>query len=232
MSNWYSENKEELKQTIKSYLHKVPNKKTNGLIVPHAGFIYSGSVAGEAYSYLQNVKIDKAIVFGPSHYISFSGLATLKKIETPFGRMKITKTDLPKLQKEHSVENQIPFLQYLNVKEVLPIVVGNIDIKQAENIAKEFLKKYRSYLFVFSTDLSHFLAYKDAVKKDKNTIKIIESLDLEKVNEIDACGIYPLLICVLMCKSKKWSPKLIKYKNSGDITREKESVVGYGAFYF
>lgn len=232
-ANWYPSDKKELEKTISRFMTSVKGKETiHGLVVPHAGYTYSGPTAGKTYSYLQNKKIEKAVVFGPSHYVGFSGLATLEKIETPFGKMKITKDKFLKLEKEHSVENQIPFLQYLGVEEVLPIVVGQISVEDAEKIAKEFLEKYSSYLFIFSTDLSHFLAYKEAVEKDKNTIKIIEDLDLKKVEEMDACGIYPLLICMQMCKLKKWKPKLVEYKNSGDVIGDKSSVVGYAGFRF
>lgn len=233
MVNWYSDNKEELKKKIKSYLtstKEIEKVKVHGLIVPHAGYIYSGMVAGKAYFYLQNQKYKKIIVFGPSHYTYFYGIRTLKKIKTPLGEVKIPENYLGKLDYEHSVENQIPFLQYLHINNILPIVVGDISYEDAKEIAKEFNKK--DTLFIFSTDLSHFLPYNECVKTDKETIKIIESLNMQKFEKIDACGKNGLKILFALCKENKWKPKLIEYKNSGDITRDKSSVVGYASFWF
>ena len=230
MSNWYPDNKEELKKVIKSYLTSTQKYTVNGLVVPHAGYIYSGKIAGKAYSFLQNKKFKHAIVFGPSHYTGFYGTCTLESIKTPFGDVKIPKTDLRKLKYEHSIDNQIPFLQYLHINNILPIVVGDITHDNAKNIVKQYNKK--DTLFIFSTDLSHFLQYNIAKKKDKETIKIIETLDLKKFPNIDACGKNALKILFALCKQNKWQPKLIEYKNSGDITKDKLSVVGYASFRF
>ena len=76
------------------------------------------------------------------------------------------------------------------------------------------------------------MPYELAIKKDKQTIKIIEKLDFKNSEKIDACGKNPLLILMHLCKIKKYKPKLIEYKNSGDITKDKKSVVGYASFYF
>jgi len=126
----------------------------------------------------------------------------------------------------------MPFLQKLNFKEVLPLLVGQLDSNQIKETAKK-LAKLKS-IFIISTDLSHFLNYEDAKKKDKETIKAIEELDEQKLQKIEnsACGIYPLLIAIKLCKIKKWKPKLVEYKNSSNITGDKESVVGYSSFVF
>jgi len=237
MGNWFPNNKEELERILGSFLSYNAKTKTNikdihGLIVPHAGYEYSGEIAGKAFSLLKNKEenIRKAIIFGPSHYKSFRGIAALENIQTPLGEIKITKNNLPRLPHEHSVENQIPFLQRLNVKEILPIVVGQISLEEAEDIAKQFLKE--DAIFIFSTDLSHFLLYDQAVNKDSSSIDIISNLKEKEFSNIDACGFYPLLILLHMCKIKSWKPALIEYKNSGDITGDKTSVVGYASFHF
>lgn len=229
---WYPSDKKELNKILDYLLSlgKESKREIHGLIVPHAGYAYSGEIAGKTYSILKNSKIKKAIVFGPSHYVAFKGIATLEKIETPLGEIKISKNFYQKLKYEHSVENQIPFLQKLGVGKILPIIVGQISEKEASDLAKQF--SHEEALFVFSTDLSHFLKYEEAVKKDKETIKIIEELDFKKTNKIDACGIFPLMIAMNLCKLKKWRPELVEYKNSGDITCEKDSVVGYCGMSF
>jgi MEMO1 family protein len=234
MSDWYPSDKIELNKILDDFLSHKPKlniKEIHGLIVPHAGYVYSGEIAGKAFSLLKNKKINKAIIFGPSHYKSFIGITSLERIETPLGKVNISKNSLNKIPYEHSVQNQIPFLQKINSNiEILPIVVGQITLDEANKIAREFVEE--DAILIFSSDLSHFLEYNKAVKKDKSTMSIITSLDESKLNSLDACGIYPLLILFQMCKIKSWKPKLIEYKNSGDITRDKSSVVGYASLVF
>lgn len=235
---WYPESKKELESFIeKSFnqeLKKIP-KKINGLIVPHAGYEYSGMIAGKAFSLLKNKKIEKAIVLGPSHHINTNKALTSDKfnLETPLG-----KTDLfdigfqtSDISQEHSINNQIPFLQKLNIKKILPLMIGNITNEQALEIAKKIIKQ--DAIYIFSTDLSHFHSYENANKIDKSTIKIIENLELENFQNIDACGYYPLLVLFHLCKILNTTPKLIEHKNSGDITKDKNhGVVGYASFWF
>jgi hypothetical protein len=142
------------------------------------------------------------------------------------------KNDFEKLEYEHSVDNQIPFLQKLNPKiEILPLVIGDLSEKAAQDLANN-LAKIKDAIFIISTDLSHFLDYKQAIKKDKETISIIQNLDLKNADKLDACGQFPLMVLMHLCKLKGWKPQLIEYKNSGDFIREKESVVGYAGMWF
>jgi len=232
---WYPSNKNELEEQLNQFLktgkHK---KKVNGIIVPHAGYEYSGAIAGQAFSLIQENSIKKAIILGPSHYVHLFEAATTNREswETPLGKIKTFNTDFPKadIDAEHSIKNQIPFLQKLGIQEILPLMIGKITEEQAKEIAKK-ISKIKA-LYVFSTDLSHFLKYEKAVEKDKETIRIIESLEPDNFKYIDACGYFPLLVLKELCKIKKTKPKLIQYKNSGDVTGDKESVVGYSSFYF
>ncbi len=234
---WYPENKQKLESVLNKYLKselKV-TKKTRGIIVPHAGYEFSGAIAGKAFSLLQNKKIEKAVILGPSHYIPLNNIVTSdrQKWETPLGKIKFFNTNFLQadISQEHSITNQIPFLQKTNPKiQILPLMIGEITNKQAKQIAKKISKIPAVY--IFSTDLSHFLPYNKAVKNDKQTIKIIENLDTNNLNKIDACGISPLMILFHLCKIKNLKPKLIQYKNSGDITGDKSGVVGYASFWF
>ncbi len=242
-NKWYPQNKNELNKVLNEDMLEIPKikngkiKEIHGIIVPHAGYEFSGTITGKAFSLLKNKKINKSVVLGPSHYIGFYGLMILEKIETPLGKIKIIGDyegfeTLKKLEYEHSLDNQIPFLQKINPKiEVLPLVVGEVSDTDAEEIAKKLLEN-KDTLFIFSTDLSHFLPYEQAVKTDRQTIKIIENLDFKRIREIDACGRFPLMIMMHLCRLKDWKPKLIEYKNSGDITGDKSSVVGYGSWVF
>lgn len=242
MHEWYPQNKEELNKILEEFLKNVKAQKEakeiHGLIVPHAGYIYSGAIAGKAFGLLKNKikNIRKAVVIGPSHYAGFYGIRVIHKdrLNTPLGKIKVAINNFKEIHvPEHSVLNQIPFLQKIDKKiSILPLVVGQIDNEDAEKIA-ENLSKEKNAVFIFSTDLSHFLPYKEAVSSDKNTIKIIEELNFKKFSEIDACGSYALLIAMHLCRIKNFKPKLIEYKNSGDVTGFKEQgVVGYASFYF
>jgi MEMO1 family protein len=227
---WYPQNKNELERDLNSYLKKseIKTKDVNGIIVPHAGYEFSGAIAGSGFSIFP--KKEKAIVLAPSHYVGFSGIASLKKIETPIGKMKISLNDYPKLDYEHAIDNQIPFLQKIGFKEVLPIVVGLLKKEESLEIAKELSEL--NLPLVISSDLSHFFPYEKAVKVDKRTIETIENLDIKNFEKIDACGKFPLLISMNICKLKGWKPQLIEYKNSGDVIGNKGSVVGYASFWF
>lgn len=233
MKEWFPSEKDKLNDVLEEFLSKdseLKIKDIHGLIVPHAGYSYSGGIAGKAFALLKNKKINKAIIFGPSHYQTFKGISVLSKFETPLGKVNIPKNSFNKIPHEHSIENQIPFLQKLKVNEILPVAVGHITIEEAEKLAKEFLEE--DAIFIFSTDLSHALEYNEALKKDKLTINTILSLNEYNLPNIDACGLYPLLILFKMCEIKGWKPKLIEYKNSGDITGDTVFVVGYASFVF
>lgn len=236
MVDWFPYDEARLKEIIKSFLSDLNKKKTPVLIVPHAGYAYSGKIAGKAFSLVDRNLFDKVVIIGPSHYINFNGVRTLEEIKTPFGKVELIKNDFPKIPKavkEHSVINQVPFVQYIFGKgvRILPLVVGDIENRKAKEIADYLEKEFPDSLFIFSTDLSHFLPYKDAVMRDKKTIKRIEQLNFDNFDEINACGRNALLILFYLCDKKGLKPRLIEYKNSGNITGEKGSVVGYASFF-
>jgi MEMO1 family protein len=237
MSNsWYPQDKKELDSMVSEFLKEAKTTKLeiHGLIVPHAGYTYSGKIAGRAFGLVDSRKMKKVIVLGPSHYTGFHGIASLRKIATPLGEVRIQKNDFSKLEYEHSVENQIPFLQKITPKiKILPLVVGEISDIEAEKIAKNLIEKnVKDTLFVFSTDLSHFFPYGHALETDEKTIGIIKNLEFSKFDEIDACGKFPLRIMMHICRLNGWRPHLIEYKDSGDIIGDKSSVVGYSSFWF
>lgn len=226
-SSWFPDDKKKLNELLDNFIVKKKKKGIHGLIVPHAGFLCSGKIAGRAFGLLDD-KIERAIVFGPSHYRTFSGVCSISKIKTPLGKVDIIKNEFEKIEYDHSVVNEIPFLQKLNPNiKILPLVVGEISFDDAKFIAKKM--ENFSGVFIFSTDLSHFFKYEDAVLRDKKSIKKIESLD---VLGVDACGIYPLMIMQELCKLRGWKPKLIEYKNSGDVMQDRSAVVGYASFEF
>jgi len=239
---WYPQNPEVLKNSLDSYLnqpsilqHKPKPEQITGIIVPHAGFQFSGAVAGTAFQLLKEKNIHTAIVIGPSHHIYLTQAITSNKKQwlTPLGTIDIFQNQefqQADISNEHSITNQIPFLQKLGIKQFMPLMIGQITNKQAQQIAEKISKI--NAIYIFSTDLSHFLPYNDAIKKDKITYDIIERLDLDEFRKIDACGSYPLLVLFHLCKLKNTKPHLIQYKNSGDIAGDYDSVVGYSSFWF
>ncbi|MGM5483860.1 MAG: AmmeMemoRadiSam system protein B [Nanobdellota archaeon] len=233
MANWYPQNPEELKEILDEYLDIKENNKDeiNGLVVPHAGYSFSGKIAGKAFSLLKNTNKKKAIILAPSHYSAFKGVKKISKIDTPLGKIKVSLDEYETTEYEHAIDNQIPFLQKLGFKEVLPLVLGDMDKEKIKKLAENISEKMKDHILIISTDLSHFEEYYTAKLIDNETIKTILSLDPD-ITKINACGLMPILTLLQICKIKNYTPKLIEYKNSGDITGDKTAVVGYVSMYF
>lgn len=236
---WYPLKKEELEKQLEQFLDKnlikqFKSEKINGVIVPHAGYEYSGAIVGKAFSYLKGFK--RAVILAPSHHFPINLAVTHNENfwETPLGKINIKQAKLRKanLIEEHAIDNQIPFLQKLGFEEIIPIMIGKINEKEALLLAKQIEDYSNDSVFIISTDLSHFLEDNYARIRDRETIKIIKNLELEQINKIDACGIYPLRVLINLCKIKNWKPELIDYQTSADITKDKSSVVGYASFKF
>lgn len=237
LSQWYPQNSKQLSKLLDSYLTGKSKANVNGIIVPHAGYDYSGKIAGRAFSLLKNQKNKTAVILSPSHYIPLQGILTHNKTSwnTSLKSIEIVKNKFSRadISQEHAIDNQIPFLQKLGFKKILPILIGEITIREAKEIALK-ISEISNYVLIVSTDLSHFLQYNRALERDKQTINSIINLNSERLLKTDnsACGIYPLLILIELCKLKNYKPELIDYKNSGDITGDKARVVGYASLYF
>jgi MEMO1 family protein len=231
--SFYPAGADELERLIDEYLERAdpePSENLKGIIVPHAGYIYSGAVAAYGYKLLGGQK--KVIALGPSHYAMFPGLAEsgMAKWETPFGKVKTYSIGLRSYpaahRPEHSLEVQVPFLQkVLGDFEFDPILTGEITPGEGSDI----LEKYDDFLLV-SSDLSHYMPYDDALEKDRKTLSMIEKNDLEGfAAEGDACGRAGISIAMELARRKGWKFRVLKYANSGDSAGPKDNVVGYGA---
>ena len=238
---WYPLKKEALEKQLEEFLelevvkkHKNPGIK--GIIAPHAGYEYSGKLAAKAYAQIKGKK--KAIILAPSHYFPLSGIVSHddKAWQTPLGQIEVINFKFRKanLTQEHAIDNQVPFLQKLGFKQILPLVVGEINNTDAEVIAQQLspLLKDPETVLVVSTDLSHFLPENYANIKDKQTLKIIQNLDTENSNKIDACGIFPLMVFMHLAKMNNWKPELIHYQTSAEINKDANKVVGYAILKF
>ena len=243
---FYPAEKKELNKVISEFLKesKTGEKAENGIVVPHAGCIYSGKTAAFAYNaflnFLKENQVRNLVILGPAHraYINEIYQDSSKSWETPLGKIGLKKVaEIRESAKahlgEHSIEVQIPFVQELVQEtkkkiEITPIIVGEITEEQAKKYA-EILSKLENAFFIISSDLSHFLPKEEAEKRDYETIRKIINLDYA---DIDACGKYPLMIAIEMAKLKNWQFKLLKYSTSADAGGDEAGVVGYASLIF
>ncbi|MBN2695815.1 AmmeMemoRadiSam system protein B [bacterium] len=219
--------------------NSIGNLKIKAIIVPHAGYIYSGKGAAITYSKLKNI-YKKVVLIGDSHYVAFNGVTTYQYdgIETPLGKIDFIKPTFKTeiidnaFYKEHTLDVQIPFLQKrLTDFKIIPILIGDENHNDIINSLIE-LSKDSETLFVISTDLSHFLDYNRATVSDFNVAKKISNLDFNSLKREELCGFNSVKIVLNIAKNSKWICKNISLFNSGDITNDKSRVVGYGSWIF
>lgn len=243
---FYPDDPEELRAMIEKYLRIAKDVelggKLRGLVVPHAGYVYSGPIAAYGYRALSKVKFEKAIIIGPSHYASFPGACEsgYDEWETPLGRVKARSASgwpisvFPQAHEpEHCIEVQLPFLQAICRKglEVWPLLCGQVEPEElAKRLAKEIDAKT---VVIASSDLSHYKAYDSARGIDAVANRTVPALDIKGfAGEGDACGKTAILTLMHIARMKGWKGRLLDYRNSGDTAGPKSSVVGYGCYAF
>ncbi|MEI7961730.1 MAG: AmmeMemoRadiSam system protein B [archaeon] len=237
--SFYPADKNKLSKMVNSFIKNTNSKNFDGklcaLIVPHAGYIYSGSTAGFAYKLLQDAKPNRIVLIGPSHQDYFKGAFGFEGTwETPLGKVKLEKPFLSILENdsEHSLEVQLPFLQTALKKfSFLPIIYGETNPNYLSNILSE--ADSSENVFIASSDLSHYFDYNKAKKLDEKTINAILNLDLTAFVKCgDACGKTGIGALIILAIQRGWKTKLLDYKNSGDTAGDKSRVVGYTAIAF
>lgn len=223
-------------------------QQPKALIVPHAGYIYSGSTAAAAYAALAPwaATIRRVVLLGPTHRVAVDGLALPESeaFATPLGTVPIdaeavaTIAELPQVVKservhapEHSLEVHLPFLQrVLGEFTVVPLAVGNASPEAVAEVL-ERLWCGPETLIVVSSDLSHYLPYRKAQEVDDNTCRHILQLDTH-IHPEQACGAYPVNGLLLTARRRGLHPQLLAHCNSGDTAGDRQRVVGYAAFAF
>ncbi|MEO1765903.1 AmmeMemoRadiSam system protein B [Thiobacter aerophilum] len=227
-------------------------RKTTGpvpkaVIVPHAGYIYSGPIAASAYQRIAAGRdhIRRVVLLGPAHRVPVRGLALpgVDAFETPLGAVPLDQDAIARLRSlpqvvesapahawEHSLEVQLPFLQkVLDEFTLVPLVVGDATPEEVAEVLERVLGGPET-LIVISSDLSHYLPYDLARRIDGDTAQLI--LDLRPVSHEQACGGTPVNGLLLAARRHDLKPELLDLRNSGDTAGDHDHVVGYAAFAF
>lgn len=218
------------------------------LVVPHAGYVFSGSVAASGYALLAGARgrIRRVVLLGPTHRVAVRGLAvpTVAAFDTPLGPVAMDRAaidalaDLPQVRpndqahaQEHALEVQLPFLQaVLGSFTLVPLAVGQASPEEVAEVL-ERLWGGDETLVLISTDLSHFLPQADARAADAATVARILALDAA-ISHDGACGATPLNGALRVAKAHGLRPRLLDLRNSGDTAGDPARVVGYCAIAF
>lgn len=218
------------------------------LIVPHAGYIYSGPIAANAYRRIEAARgqITRVVLLGPAHRVAVRGLALpqAQAFATPLGLVNIDQAACSEIQnltqvlqsdaahaQEHSLEVQLPFLQkVLGDFKLVPLVVGDATADEVAQVLDRLWGGAET-LIVISSDLSHFLPYALAQRIDHKTSDMILHLQTGITHE-QACGGTPVNGLLLAAKRHGLKPELLDLRNSGDTAGSPEQVVGYASFAF
>lgn len=227
---------------------EAPGVPPKALIVPHAGYIYSGPVAASAYAVLEPFRdrIRRVVLLGPAHRVAVRGVALPAALgfQTPLGEVAVDREAWTGLQRvpgvvvseqahafEHALEVQLPFLQtVLDHFTLVPLVVGHLAAEALLPII-EFLWGGPETLLVVSSDLSHYHPYEHARRTDRDTCERILRLDAA-LDHDQACGATPVNGLLLAAGRHRLRPRLLDLRNSGDTAGDRSRVVGYASFAF
>ncbi len=241
----------ELRTAIRALFEDVqitPGPAPKALIVPHAAYIYSGSVAATAYASLRSYReqYTRVILLGPAHRVAVTGLAlsTADVFRTPLGDVPLDKAsiaalDMPEVMVfdathrfEHSLEVHLPFLQSaLGSFSIVPLIVGDVAAETVADVI-DGLWGGPETLIVVSSDLSHYLTYEKARTLDNATCRAIENLEVDRIDHHGACGATPIGGLLIAARRRSMKVTTLDLRNSGDTAGDRHRVVGYGAWQF
>lgn len=272
---FYPLDKNKLIAEVSTYLGRAEKKSIPGkliaLLVPHAGYVFSGPTAAYSYKLLEGQKFSTVVIIGLAHRYPLEGAALFSEggFQTPLGTVAIDENLNKKLAQssplikiipqahlgEHSIEVQLPFLQYLYKDfKFVPILIGNPEPEVCEKIGdaigkaiKNYSDKDRSVLLIASSDMSHYPRSKDAANVDRGTLSVIEEMDCPKLHNWDnqqlnsgipnlhctLCGLGAVLVTLSAAKVLGADKvTILNYTNSGKISGDDSQVVGYAALAF
>jgi AmmeMemoRadiSam system protein B len=249
--SFYPSDPNQLRSMLGVLLHEARTDQPapRAMIVPHAGYIYSGPIAASGYARLLNSPgaYTRVVLLGPAHRVAFSGLAATgaTTFATPLGEVPIDKSAISRLaglpqvhildeaqRLEHSLEVHLPFLQVtLGNFSLVPLVVGDATAEEVCEVL-ELEAPVPGTLLVISSDLSHYHDYKTATRMDNDTSRQIEALDYTGIGYGQACGRTPVSGMLLYAKRHALKAETIDLRNSGDTAGAHDQVVGYGTYVF
>ena len=261
--SFYSADPQELSSQIKSFIDQAAANPSEdpieAMISPHAGYAYSGPVAGFGYRAIANNHYSTIVVMGPSHYFPFDGISvwTEGEFRTPLGSLKVDE-DLAKqlldpasgfnftpavYQKEHSIEVQLPFIQrtFGDDVKIVPILMGNPDPKVCQQLAvrlNKIIGSREDVLVIASSDMSHYFSYDVGNAMDDLTLKTIDKGDVQEFwagnlsRKMEMCGFVPVATLMLYAHQRGLKMKILTHANSGDTAGDKSRVVGYASIIY
>jgi AmmeMemoRadiSam system protein B len=252
---FYSDKPQELAAAVKSYLAQaappaLPNQSARppkAVVAPHAGYIYSGPVAGSAYAALsaRAAEVERVVLLGPSHRVGFAGVATsgASAFETPLGPVAVDRDAVTALVKaglarefepahenEHSLEVHLPFIKIVFPDaRVVPLLAGDDDSDAVACALTEIWGGGETAV-VISSDLSHYHDYATAQGLDAATAQAMERLAAGEIDHEQACGSTGINALLAIASHKGLACLTLDLRNSGDTAGPRNRVVGYGAF--
>ena len=254
--SFYPGNRESLKVMLDSLMdfqiqHASSIGGLLGLAVPHAGYVYSGKTAAAAYSLLKGTKIRRFVLIGPNHssFPPYTAIYPSGQWDTPLGSVPVdemtgrnlsencagSRLDATTHSHEHSLEVQIPFLQYMLGNDILiiPVIMGDQGPTSSHILAQALLKIKEDFLIIVSSDLNHYETLEQTNRKDRLLIDAILGLDTKKFykvleeNEISACGYGPIAVLMEYTSSRKGKLELLGHTTSQAYSGDSRNVVGY-----
>jgi len=226
-----------------------PAAPPKAIIAPHAGYTYSGPIAASVYACLRPARetICRVVLIGPSHRVSFRGLAasSAEAFLTPLGAVKVDRACIHHLLqlkfvvirddahlREHGLEVHLPFLQrMINEFSIVPLVFGDISYMRVADILRELWGGPET-LIIISSDFSHYYPYNQARVLDHEAAQSILKLEPDSIRPEQACGRVGIQALVEVVREKGLHAELLDLRSSGDTSRNQDQVVGYGAFAF
>jgi MEMO1 family protein len=241
----------ELQGEVAKLLSAMPRAQTpcpKALIVPHAGYVYSGVIAASGYARIAPLRkrIERVVLLGPAHRVALHGLAlpSVDAFLSPLGAVALDAQAMKRLAalpqvmvndaahaQEHSLEVHLPFLQsLLGEFRLVPLAVGNASAQDVAEVL-DCLWSGEETLIVVSSDLSHYLPYARACARDQFTVESILRLKAD-IDHEQACGATAINGLMLCARARQLRPELLDLRNSGDTAGDKSRVVGYAALGF
>ncbi len=259
---FYDADPTKLSQSVDGYL-KAANvtqstENIQILIAPHAGYVYSGPVAGYSFKAVREQKVKTVVILAPSHFYGFDGASVWSQggFQTPLGIVPVDEDfakqltaldpkfyfDAQAYQKEHSLEVEIPFLQKtFSDFKIVPVILGQMSFETCQKLAKalnDLIGERTDILVVVSSDMSHYHDGKSARAMDLSTLEMIKSLNAQnfykqcRLGVHEMCGFVPVTTALLLAQARGLKPQVLKYAHSGDVTGDTDRVVGYGSVVF